>query len=600
MPKPLFWLTCLSLLLLNANPTYPQSLTRDTKPRNCSISGRVTIKGKPAVNVAVLVTLTGFGLLDAALGGKNDGVFAKASTDAEGRYQIQQLPPGELLVRAASSAYVLKPGATTAQSTGDVNGITVKLFSGDQRDGVDLELIRGGVITGRVTDSGGRPLPKEPITLSEVDKAGDTRPAKMGTSWDEDQTDDRGIYRLFGIAPGLYVVSAGANTPLLGSSRYMLRFYSDAADTAKAKVLEVTEGSELTGIDFHLPKAAKPEERRTFVAKGQVLDAETGKPVVQADISAYEQFGVRGRATTDAQGVFQMAGLPNGSYQLQYQEPNPLERPVLPGYFSEPVSFEIADADTDNLVLRLLRGTTVSGTVVVEGQRPTLRDQAPVMMISARTPPGEAGISVAGDFTQAMTRNSAVALVQNDGQFRVSGLRPGRVTFDLQEMQSTEKHAAQLQLVRIERAGANLGDALEVGAKEQIAGVRVIVRRIAGVLRGRVNFSGGPLPKDWSKYWQLDVMLLPSGAQLPGGNSGSEGTGRLAMPIKWDRVDEQGQFEFGSLEAGSFTVAVRALPVSREMKMESPFETVHQAVFVNAQGETNVTVTMKVKVGGKQ
>src|SRR5436853_4150215 len=106
MPKPLFWLACLSLLLLNANPSHAQSPTRETKPRNCSISGRVTIKGKPAINATVLVTSADAAQQDALALGQAEAVFAKAVTDGEGRYQVLDLPPGEMLVRALSRAYV--------------------------------------------------------------------------------------------------------------------------------------------------------------------------------------------------------------------------------------------------------------------------------------------------------------------------------------------------------------------------------------------------------------------------------------------------------------------------------------------------------------
>ena len=76
-------------------------------------------------------------------------------------------------------------------------------------ESIDFELMRGGVITGRVTDADGRPIIEETVSISSAEPnriIGYSISSHRGT-----RTDDRGVYRLFGIAPGTYKVAAGRN-----------------------------------------------------------------------------------------------------------------------------------------------------------------------------------------------------------------------------------------------------------------------------------------------------------------------------------------------------------------------------------------------------
>lgn len=606
MPKTFVWLACFSLWLLSAKPSLAQAQTRETKPRNCSISGRVTIKGKPTINATVLVTSVDADQQQALAMGQAEPVFAKTVTDGEGRYQILNLPPGEMLVRTLSRAYVANAADQDFRRRMAVGGKMLSLRSGDQREGVDFDFVRGGVITGRVTESGGRPLPNESVNLLKLDEEGKPQPTNFGSEWSERQTDDRGVYRLFGLPAGRYVVSAGSSNAssanrrqAYSGSKYLLRYYPDASELAQAKVLEVTEGGELTEIDLQLVKAGKAETRRTFAASGRVVEAETGKPVAQAALGAFSDSG-GGRATTDAQGVFHLAGLSSGKYHLSYQEPNPFEQATQPGFYADPLSFEIAEADAIGLEVRLQRGATVSGVVVIEGPRTTPRDQPQTLAINARTVWNGVRANSADEQLGMEPNNFAFGFVKTGGQFNLNGLRPGRVTFEVRDLMTAEANAAELRLVRIERNGANLGTVLEFGAKEQLTGVRVIFQRLTGALRGQINFAGAALPKDWARHWQLNVTLTAPGMAPPRITQDSVIPDPSGGDVKLGGVDETGRFEFRGLPSGSFVLSVIASPLGQKAEAESPFEAAQQSIFINAQGETNVTVTVKVKAGGRQ
>ena len=68
----------------------------------------------------------------------------------------------------------------------------------------------------------------------------------------DDSTDDRGVYRAFGLPPGKYKVSVGESDRGTKSSREYFKetFYPSVTDAAKATVIEVTEGSVTNDVDI--------------------------------------------------------------------------------------------------------------------------------------------------------------------------------------------------------------------------------------------------------------------------------------------------------------------------------------------------------------
>src|SRR5215510_5488253 len=143
-----------------------QTPQRDNRPRTASVSGRVTIAGKPAVNAKVVITEVnhrpapgnqGF-LID--LPGSGAGEDYVVLTDAEGRYRATNLPEGKYEAHVSLGGCVREkpsPNASLMES--------LSLSEGASRENVDFALVRGGVITGRVADPDGRPLIARTVSL---------------------------------------------------------------------------------------------------------------------------------------------------------------------------------------------------------------------------------------------------------------------------------------------------------------------------------------------------------------------------------------------------------------------------------------------------
>src|SRR5262245_32265725 len=173
--RPLNFISALSILLLFA---FSQSVSwagaqtpqRDNRPRTASISGRVTIAGKPAVNAVITVAETDL-KPDPARG--SDVAIprqAKTRTDGDGRYLVGGLAEGGYVVSAMLKAFVSSGGFGASMLDK-----TVTLDEGEAREKIDFALIRGGVMTGKVTDDEGAPLIAKRVQLYTVDEQGQKR-----------------------------------------------------------------------------------------------------------------------------------------------------------------------------------------------------------------------------------------------------------------------------------------------------------------------------------------------------------------------------------------------------------------------------------------
>src|SRR5215475_7951830 len=284
---PIFFSIVLLAVFTVANAQTPQ---RDNRPRTASVSGRVTIAGKPAVNAKVVITevndkpAPGDQGFSVDLQGSGAGEDYVALTDAEGRYRVTNLPEGKYEAHVSLGGCVREKPST--------NESLVESFSlneGASRENVDFALVRGGVITGRVTDADGRPLIARAVSLQVVGEGGQKLDPRIQNilEWVNTftmfQTDDRGVYRIFGLRAGRYLVSSGGDSSVAfvtgAGGDYLRAWHPDAADENQAKVIEVAAGGEVTGVDIRLGVAG-----RTYEASGRVVDDETDRPVAGASM----------------------------------------------------------------------------------------------------------------------------------------------------------------------------------------------------------------------------------------------------------------------------------------------------------------------------
>jgi hypothetical protein len=121
-------------------------------------------------------------------------------------------------------------------------------------ENITIAVERGGVITGRVTGVQGEPLAGIQVQAKCIRGKGDkplTGPDSGYYLSRSRITDDRGIYRFWGLQPGVYIVSAGR-----GGGDVVTEYdddsptYYPSSTLGSATQLVVNSGQELTGIDI--------------------------------------------------------------------------------------------------------------------------------------------------------------------------------------------------------------------------------------------------------------------------------------------------------------------------------------------------------------
>jgi uncharacterized protein (DUF2141 family) len=125
-----------------------------------------------------------------------------AMTTDDGRFSFAGLPAGRYTMTASKAGFVdIAYGAKRAGRP----GTPIELADAQKIEKAVINLPKGGVVTGIVIDDNGEPSPNTTVRAYRfVMRTGERTLQQTGT----DTTDDRGMYRIFGLQPGDYVVSA--------------------------------------------------------------------------------------------------------------------------------------------------------------------------------------------------------------------------------------------------------------------------------------------------------------------------------------------------------------------------------------------------------
>jgi hypothetical protein len=115
-----------------------------------------------------------------------------------------KVPAGEYTIAATKAGYV--DMVMGARRTGAATGTPVRVADGQKIESLDVKLPRSGVISGTITDEFGDPSMGTAVRLLRfVYSNGQRYATAMGQ---QDITDDRGSYRISGLPPGEYIVTA--------------------------------------------------------------------------------------------------------------------------------------------------------------------------------------------------------------------------------------------------------------------------------------------------------------------------------------------------------------------------------------------------------
>ncbi len=512
-----------------------------------NVSGRISLKGKGKAGIVVGLRTGDFG--------PQMGPLLKATTDQDGNYRITDLPAGNYQVAPVAPAFVV----SDFNSFGS-RGKALILSEGENVEGIDFSIVRGGVITGKVSQADGRPVVEERINVvlaEQTDRQGP--PFQSGSAF---QTDDRGIYRVFGVPAGKYKISIGQSADTFfggagpGRPAYERVFYPDVTNPNEAKVVELGEGSEATNIDITVGQSMAG-----FAAGGVVIDGETNQPLANLRFGLQRIIGERDTSFIGSSSISNRLG----EFRFENLTPGKYAAFILPQQNSDlrgdPVPFEVVDQDVTGIMLRTSKGASVTGTVVLEGSHDkTVQSKIAQLRLQAyvRSEGNSSG------FVQSSSINP-------DGSFRVGGLQAGVAQFQLGAQD--REFLTGFVLARVERDGVVLPSGVEIKAGEQISGLRIVVVYGSGIIRGTIKVENGPLPTGARLMIRLVKPEDPS------------------FMVRPQDVDARGRFAVEGVPAGTYDLYVHSfIPGSRSRQPST-----RQSVSVTEGSVTDVEVVIDLE-----
>src|SRR5579859_8799 len=342
---------------------------------------------------------------------------AIAITDATGRFALKNLKPGKYSLDATHSGFLDNSsiGAPVAQQS----SMMLLLTAGQRLKGILLKLTPPGVIAGRILGEDGDPLPNSvAMAISSASPAGENRSAVVNRVY----ANDLGEYRLYGLPPGRYYVSA---TYRNGRKVYTQTYYPKAPTLAAAAPLELAPGAILTAIDITLSRKETPSLSRVeqsgdagakAALEGQVVNAADSDPVRKAEVALYAEG--KGSdpidvAITDASGYFTFNNIEPGSYRLDASRNGFMSAEHVARHSQRSAtSISLAANQTiKGIRLELIPQGTIAGRVLGEDHDPLPN----VVVMALRLEGGKRPLALA---TRVYTNDL--------GEYRLYGLRPGR------------------------------------------------------------------------------------------------------------------------------------------------------------------------------
>lgn len=413
-------------------------------------------------------------------------------TDADGKFVAHGLDNAVYKIWATSPAYVMRQpvGGSTYHRVGD---------------SVKLELVPGGVITGKVTTASGAPVIGIRVRALPFSRSNTTQFSESTLRPVERLTDDRGVYRIYGLFPGTYVVSAGGS----GVQWSTLNPYDAHAPTF-APSSTIDAASEIivaTGQESNVDIRYRVDQGRivTGVVRSVGVD---GATVSLTPVNNNRLFAINNSYVNPDTNSFVFYGVPDGEYEVMGHSGIRAAATLGPDIeISDTKRISVKGNDVTGLELVLQPMGVISGQMYLDssslaecrGKRKPMLSETVVDLVRHHNRAGVEEVSLRG-------LQDAPALPDEKGIFVFRNVRPGEYAFRpqffaqhwyLRSIILTPPHS------KTTRDAARYWTALKSG--DHITDLRISLAEGAASLRGQVIFAEGANLPD-----KVTVYLIPS------------------------------------------------------------------------------------------
>jgi protocatechuate 3,4-dioxygenase beta subunit len=488
------------------------------KPGTAVLRGRVVASdtGRPVRRAQVRI------VADNAGGRTSVSVNRGAMTDRDGKYEFKALAAGRYIITVSKGSYVT---LSYGQRRPNEPGKPLEILDGRLVEKVDFALPRGAILTGRILDDLGDPADGVYVSLMPARATPDPKQVFAGHFA---TTNDLGEFRLVGVPPGQYLLSARGNRLLEDVENedragYVSTYYPGTTSLAEARRLTIAVGQTLNDLSMTLLTM------RTTRVTGVVVDSQ-GRPMALGAVMATQKnsagITTPSMSTVKPDGGFALTGLGPGDYILMaFSIGAGLEETA-----SAPLT--VVGQDIDGVQLQTAKPSTLTGRIVTSdaaGARPLEPSQ---VLIDA----------VPKEPLLAMGGMAPPARANDDGTFAIKS-RPGSTRIAAFSFGSTWT----LKSVRLN--GVDVTDVgFDVKPSEDVSGFEVeLTNRITTLTGAVTNSRGEPVadyvaiffPQDRER-WTEDSRYINAG-----------------------RPDQDGRYKIAGLPAGEyFAIAVDSVDPS--------------------------------------
>jgi len=498
----------------------------------------------------------------------------QAITDSNGRFTFSNVPLGNYTVRADREGYFASSDQLRAPTTvsAPVN------VSGPMPANVVLELSPGGIIRGHVYDAGGRVVASAQV--SSLRSSYQDGRLVLSSSKNE-TTDERGEFRIWGLAPGTYYLRSQLRTNAARNQPGLVAYYPNDIDASRAQSIGVRSGQEFVA-DIHLPSATP------FQVSGRVVGMDTtAGPVaaflIRRDSEVWDTSEVRApilnaqRGRSDGPVTFQFQAPIPGRYEVFAVQQlaagrgsSPLERSSL----VERASIDVIDRNIEDLTVSLRPTFDLevrfvgSGAAQISNQLTNVdlrsRDQLPPTLMTLNATRVAGNVAAAGltGAAAAQARAASQSTLPNVAKF--SGLIEGRYFIEGSLGSLRDAYIADIR----QGAKSIYEDGTIVVGTTPPEPVELILDRPAGVIQGTVQDATN------KPVGSALVVLIPDGR-------------RRENPLFYKRAttSADGVFALSALAPGQYKIfAWESFPSGAERNAQflAPFEQFGRSVTVDA------------------
>jgi hypothetical protein len=515
------------LLFLISTLLAPHALAQEpaTSSKLGSIKGRVLSEGEAVTNATVTVFSV-----------NAPRQTRSVPTNDNGDFEVKALEPGMYRVDVSAPAYVSLP----ANPNEEIHRVG---------DSITVDMIRGGVITGKVSTADNDPVVAIRVRAMMIRDESGRRPEQPVQSF-ERLTDDRGAYRIFGLLPGTYIVFAGGRG-LYGwggnAYDYDAPSFAPASTRDTAEEIPLARGEEQTvdiryrgttghSVSGNVNAATKWDSRWITIKLERLLNSE-----LDLRFSTYVR---------DTKG-FEFDGVAGGDY-LVWAEHGSRDREMLR---SEPKRITVKGADVTGIELILRPLASVAGTVLLESStiaeckgkaRPLFEETLVSIQRNRKQLPKE---GPAKDQQLEPALNSSLQTSPDGaGGFQLRNLTPGQYNLNVRffskywYLRSLTQPGARDATIDLAR------NFLTLNAGERVSAVKATLAEGASAISGQVE-----LPAD-RRPGGIVFYLVPAKGDKP-----DDVLRHFAVPVADD-----GSFSVDHIPPGRYRTLAKIVTVENE------------------------------------